>query len=77
MLVTTNNAQSSAANPQNNRSQPEDKNMQIQEHETETRAIELCLYPNEFCMPGSNLPFDCHTAEMAEALSEESEGALN
>ena len=51
--------------------------MQIQEHETETPAFELCLYPTECCMTGPHLPFECHTAEMAEALAEESEGAFN
>ena len=53
------------------------KPMQIHEHETETPAIELCLYPNECCMAGPHLPFECHTAEMAEALAEEAEGAFN
>jgi hypothetical protein len=40
----------------------------------QTSEFELCLYPDNCCMPGPHLPFECHTAEMAEELMREALG---
>ena len=39
------------------------------ETQTDVPAFELCLYPDECCMPGPHEPFECHTAEMTEELA--------
>lgn len=51
--------------------------MQIQELKPNTPPFDLCLYPNECCMPGPHFAFECHTPEMAEELAHEAEGAPN
>ena len=51
--------------------------MQILEHESEVPAFELCLYPQECCMPGPHFTFECHTPEMAEELAREAEESFN
>jgi len=40
-------------------------------------AVEVCLYPNDCCMPGPHEAFECHTPEMAEELANEDEGHVN
>ena len=51
--------------------------MQILEHELEAPTYDLCIYPNECCMPGPHFAFECHTSEMAEELARDAEESFN